>query len=242
MYILIENDRMVLLHKHTDFRIVADLAWIECRDCSCAIFKVDDAHGLKEYTDLELRTLYQNITGQDIKLQRRQLQQVLVDLIARIPETKVRELEVQQQVERIPEDDTGKWLYVYGAKRPAQKPDLFEHACCRAKPSEEEINSAKAGKLPALKVPKRAAAPRTRDDRPEAGVTLRPPAPKRGTAKPIIWATADRMWEEAGKPTDKAQVLALRKEIMNVLEKEEAIRRTSSSSELGNWHKERAPF
>jgi hypothetical protein len=50
------------------------------------------------------------------------------------------------------------------------------------------------------------------------------------------------MWEEDGKPTDKNQVLELRKRIMDKLELDEQIKRASSSSELGQWHKARAPF
>ena len=53
-----------------------------------------------------------------------------------------------------------------------------------------------------------------------------------------IWAVADRMWEEAGKPIEKGTVLALRKDIMNVLE-QDGVKRTSSSNELGNWQKAR---
>jgi len=53
-----------------------------------------------------------------------------------------------------------------------------------------------------------------------------------------IWAVADRMWEEAGRPTDKSKVLALRKQIMDTLE-QDGVKRTSSSNELGNWQKAR---
>lgn len=53
-----------------------------------------------------------------------------------------------------------------------------------------------------------------------------------------IWEVADRMWEEAGKPTDKRAVLALRKCMMDALERQD-VKRTSSSNELGNWQKAR---
>jgi hypothetical protein len=47
------------------------------------------------------------------------------------------------------------------------------------------------------------------------------------------------MWEAAGKPTDKAVVLELRKKMMAELEEKHSVKRTSSSNELGNWMKDR---
>ena len=49
------------------------------------------------------------------------------------------------------------------------------------------------------------------------------------------------MWAEAGSPNNKEEVLTLRKRIMKALE-EKGIKRTTSSAQLGNWHKERVPF
>lgn len=245
MYILIDRERMALIHKHPNPNVLCDLAWIECHQAPYSIFPFDDANELRSYTDMELTTLYRNITGVDHNLTRPQLMQVLFDLIDRIPESDVNPFEADRQAALIPEGDERRWLYVKGATRPAQKADLFEPGCKQAKRSEEEESRAKAGKLPALQRKAAAPAPRTERDRPQANAQQRAPAPsgpKRGTAKAIIWAVADKMWEDAGKPTDKAEVLALRKEIMNALEKEESIKRSSSSSELGNWHKERAPY
>lgn len=60
-------------------------------------------------------------------------------------------------------------------------------------------------------------------------------------SKQIIWDVATSMWLDAGSPTDKAEVLSLRKQIMNELEKQ-GVNRNSASNELGKWHKETAPF
>lgn len=60
-------------------------------------------------------------------------------------------------------------------------------------------------------------------------------------SKQIIWDVATSMWLDAGSPTDKSQVLSLRKQIMNELEKQ-GVNRNSASNELGKWHKETAPF
>lgn len=246
MYILIDRERMVLLHKHSDTEVIANLAWIECHNAPYCIFDIDDASGFRDFTDMELKILYRNITGQDDhSFNRSQTLQIIYDLCARISESDVKPFEVDRQAEYIKEGDERKWLYVKGATRPAQKPDLFEPACKRAKRSEKEEASAVGGKLPALKRATPAAKPRTGDKRAGTNAQQSPSqrtGPKRGTAKAIIWATADKMWEEAGKPTDKVEVLKLRKSIMDHLENEEQIKRASSSSELGQWHKTRAPF
>lgn len=245
MYVLIERDRMVLLHKHNNLFTLADVAWIECQNSAYSIFGVDDATGLREFTDMELGLLYKNITGVDHSLKRLQLIQVIYDLIQRVPESDIDPIEADYQCGHVTEGDERKWLYVRGARKPAQKPDLFEPACKRAGRNEEEEQRAKSGKLPALKRKARPRSSGTGNDRPAPATQHRAkPAngPKRGTAKAIIWSVADKMWEDAGKPTAKAEVLTLRKQIMDTLEKEEAIKRASSSSELGVWHKTRAPY
>jgi len=63
-------------------------------------------------------------------------------------------------------------------------------------------------------------------------------APK-GGVRATIWEVADRMWEAAGKPKDQKDVLALRKQIMEDLLHVSAIKKTTSSNELGNWAKSR---
>jgi len=81
-------------------------------------------------------------------------------------------------------------------------------------------------------------------DRPAAN-TVALAKPKVAPAGPatgnrlIIWKVADSLWEAAGKPFDIPTVLALRRQIMNVLETEHEVKRTTSSTALGQWQKER---
>lgn len=65
-------------------------------------------------------------------------------------------------------------------------------------------------------------------------ISFRVPVAKSGTVKERVWAAADVAWVAAGKPTDKKEVLALRKVLMNELELL-GIKRTTASVELGNW-------
>lgn len=64
-------------------------------------------------------------------------------------------------------------------------------------------------------------------------------SPRNGSTKETIWLQADKVWEERGKPTDVKTVLAIRKEVMALLENDFGVKKTSSSNELGKWQKER---
>jgi hypothetical protein len=249
MYILIDRERMAFLHKNESVDSLANVAWIECHNASYCIFPLLDATGFRDFTDMELGILYRNITGKNHhNLNRPQLLQVIFDLCSRIPESDIDPFESDRQAESIKEGDERRWLYVRGAFRPAQKADLFKPECKTAEQSEAEETNARSGKLPALQRKDAALKPSTGGTGAAATVVnAQQPAraqngPKRGTAKAIIWSVADKMWEASGKPTDKSRIFALRKEMMDHLENEEGIKRSSASSELGQWHKTRAPF
>ena len=78
----------------------------------------------------------------------------------------------------------------------------------------------------------------TRND-PSAANAVAPAQASKGAVRATIWEVADRMWHEAGKPTEAKQVLALRKSIMEDLLHVSAIKKTTSSNELGTWAKVR---
>lgn len=63
-------------------------------------------------------------------------------------------------------------------------------------------------------------------------------APRTGN-RAIIWEVADRMWGEIGSPLDIPRVLQLRKAIMTELENNHGIKKTTSSTALGEWQKVR---
>jgi hypothetical protein len=63
-----------------------------------------------------------------------------------------------------------------------------------------------------------------------------PSAPRSGN-RVTIFEVADRMWNEAGSPKDTSAVLQLRKTIMAELEANNGIKKTTSSTALGEWQK-----
>lgn len=66
-----------------------------------------------------------------------------------------------------------------------------------------------------------------------------PSGAPRGSVSQTIWAVADEMWTAAGNPVLKDVVMRLRKTIMDKLESDYGVKRTSASNELGNWQKAR---
>lgn len=71
---------------------------------------------------------------------------------------------------------------------------------------------------------------------PNAPMTLMSRAPRASGTRDLIWSRADALWSAAGSPSDIPTILKLRKEWMNILEKE-GLNRATCSSELGNWQK-----
>lgn len=253
MFITIDLERMVVVHKTDDHTTASYLASIELPHVPTLV----SAHhlvGYWKFTDLELRKLYKGITGADfIGYGRPQLAAAVVTLIERMPFTDCAKFEVYQQYQSISQKDDARYRYVKGSSKPAPVDDDYTiEAICTAPLTIEE-----AAKLKAVQAPEPAKgnphpgatapqhtpaaptpAPQQRS-RPVAPTSAAPAAP-RGGQRTVIWDAADAAWEKAGKPTDVKAVLTLRKAIMDDLENQ-GVKRTSCSSELGNWQKARIP-
>lgn len=72
--------------------------------------------------------------------------------------------------------------------------------------------------------------------RPQPRPVVVTPAAHRGSVAATIFAIADRMWADAGKPTELRTLLNLRKQMMNAMEAQ-GIKRTTASTTLGQWQK-----
>lgn len=78
-------------------------------------------------------------------------------------------------------------------------------------------------------------------DRPVANTVApaKTPSVPRSGNRVTIFEVADRMWNEAGSPKESHVVLQLRKTIMVELEANHGIKKTTSSTALGEWQKVR---
>lgn len=225
MFVLVDRDALVFRHAHEDRTVVSALATLEVAHCAVTIVEAG-AGCLAHLTDLELKKLYENTTGQKWTSFCRPALVQAVDAVAlALEQSDVNGFEAKQQAAKISLDDQGFYRYVKGAYTPARLMALFlppaRTATAGAVPSTPAAGSAAQATTPAA--------------------TVAPPAPiaaPRGGNKALIWSVADALWEQAGRIANTKAVLDLRRKAMDQLE-QQGVKRTSSSSELGNWQKAR---
>jgi hypothetical protein len=234
MFVSIDMDKLVFMHKHEDHEVLSALAWLECgTHVSVTVENTAREHFLMKMSRLDLCVLYKNTTGASLVAQENGvLRQQLRELIEATPAAPINKDELLAQVAKV--DDRihagERFSYARGSKTPAQPQELFPLV---AKPLTDGQLMAAAARAPAE--------PLTRANE------LPPPPPPAPVLKkvravgvrPMIWAHADAGWEAAGKPTDRTVVLALRKTWMKELEEQKSIRAATASNELGAWMKER---
>lgn len=233
MYVSIDRENLRFLHKHPEYLVVSDLVHIEAPHVTTWVLPFETGSELKGWTDLELRMLYQNTTGERVadNHSRSQLQILLAVVVQRLPVTDVNRFELGRQAAYIGDSNETPYKYVKGATRPGKAAELFPLKAKAPSPAEMFPLTAAAAKasVPATVTPPAAVkAPQQA-----------PSAPRSGGVRGTIWEVADAMWEKEGKPTERAKVLALRKRMMEVLETDHGVKRNSASNELGQWQKAR---
>jgi len=232
MHVSIDMDKLVFLHKHHDRETLSALAWLEAPDRSVMVEDTAREAFLCGMGRLDLCLLYKHTTGAElVHSESNVLRRQLAEMLDHTPATVAVLDEVRAQVAAVEDDlHAGRaHRYARGAKVPAAPQELFPLV---AKPLSE---AALAG------AERRAPQGLTRAEAAPA-----PPPPPAPTAKvravgvrPVIWEAADAAWEAAGRPTDKAAVLAMRRTVMAELAEHKGIKATTSSNELGAWQKAR---
>jgi hypothetical protein len=238
MFVSIDMDNLVFLHKHHEHDTLSALSWLECgTTVSITVESTDRAHFLSKMSSLDLAILYRNTTGASVVTvgnDNLALRQHLAELVDHMPPTLALAEEVQQQVLAV-EDRLHageRFKYALGARTPAAPQELFP---LRAPPlTEGQLTASAARALGRMAAPAAANTAGTAESAPKPALKARA-----SSVKPEIWAHADKVWEEVGRPTDRAVVMELRKRMMKELEEQKGIKRTSSSNELGNWMKDR---
>lgn len=238
MFVSVDMDTLQFLHKHHDQTVLGGLSFLEAPHHSIRNENANSEHFLLGMTALDIRILYRNTTGEDVTGSDDQVLREMLAMIVydHMPPTLALGAEVEAQIAAV-EDDLYKgipWKYALGAKVPAKAMDLFPLHC---KPLDAVDKHKAAQQAPQRRAVRSAPKPRAPVESPPQ--PPRAPKARASSVRPQIWAVADRMWGEAGKPTDKTVVLELRKKMYDVLEQEHGVKRTSSSNELGNWMKDR---
>lgn len=254
MYILIDLDRMVFLRKHPDLFLLTDLAIIECPNSTISIQPCDAPTFLKGMTDYELKLLYTNTTNGIQSFYGNGLRSILGEIAYRMPIADVLVSEVSKQADALGENNDVPHCYIKGSRSAIKSCGgaLSDGFVTTVSPDEalfnrlsgdlfatlypdamQQAKAQAAQRAPMLQANGSARGSATRT------LGLNTATPRSSNVRGTIWEVADKMWEEAGKPKDKKDVLALRKNIMDTLESAYNVKRTSSSNELGNWQKAR---
>lgn len=231
MYVLIDRDRLIFCHKHHEHAVVSNLATIEVAHSIATILPLTDPNCFREFTLLELRLLYQNTTGHKFEgFSHFHLQEMVLAVARALPTTDANAFEVSRQALACATDELGSYRYVKGAYNPARNAVLSEPPPLHAA---HDPAAATAVGLPVANTVT-APAPITGPSDPQ------PVAPRKG-ARALIFEIADTMWNAAGNPMQLQKVLALRKAIMQELETHHGVKKSTSSTALGEWQKVRCP-
>lgn len=237
MYASIDLTKLQVLHVHQTQEVVWDLVYLECGDIPwLSVENTEAGNFLHKLGPFELRKLYHNLTDHELpQVTIEVMKQSISEVIWRITPTSVNPIELSAQCEYAEQSGESLWRYKKGAKRPdpnhtsvtplkgvPQADSQFVDAAQRAQQRREAWQGVMA------------AASANMAPQPGAGG----PRATTGSVKPLIWSVADEMWQNAGKPMDKAVVLKLRLEMYKRLENE-GVKKNTASNELAVWMKER---
>jgi hypothetical protein len=246
MRVAIDMDKMQVVAVHRVQEILHGLVCLEAANIRRIRFETTDSNFfLATLTPIEMQLLFTNVTGEQgqalTHLERRAALAVAIDAI-RPP--LVDDQELDKQINAVATQLEGKigevpfFKYVLGSR----VPKVGEGVSARTVVIDDKQRSAAQGAaqrlqpLPAATIP----APRPAGTlRQKTGVARPAGAEPSGGVAGQVWMVADKMWQAAGSPKDVKVVLALRMKMMEVLETEHEVKRTTSSNTLGQWMKAR---
>jgi hypothetical protein len=235
--------RVVGLHWHQD--ILHGLVYLECGNVKDVLFAdTESPYFLAGVKPLQMQHLFNNITGETKNLTFDEARAAVLVAVETMKPMLVDDQELDKQIVAVEKQLTGKpgeipfFRYHLGGRVPKVADSQFVRTVVR---DDKQRYAAQAAAQRLQPLP--AALPYT--PRPagtvgqKTGVLRATGAEPTGGVAGQVWETADAMWKAAGSPKDVKVVLALRMEMMKVLETEHDVKRTTSSNTLGQWMKAR---
>lgn len=264
MFVAIDMDNLRFTHKHHDHETVSAVSYLELgTGVTTRIEHAGDrSHFLMGVTDLDVRMLYKNTTGQALPANDNPhaLRHQLADVVGLLGATRALREEAQAQVDAVEHriHDGERFRYALGAKVPAQPGELFplkgralterelQDAAQRAATPVRGYSPRPSGQPARPWDPDPVPAPAHADTPPP--VPSAPAAPSvvtstvrapRQSVRPVVRAAADKAWADAGKPTDHATLKQLTNALVPGLEAD-GYHRTTIRIKLSEWVRERA--
>lgn len=247
MYVTVDRKELMFVHKTNDVDVACSLAFIELRHNPYSIEPITAVNWLNDFSDGELRKLYENTTGQKTNYLGPFLKAILCELACRLPETVANEYCVELQAGKLNENSPYGYQYIHNEVTPAITGYVPSPLRAERRADEAAIGTAGASYYAQAVTSSNSAGGPVAHAQAAPAATV---APKRARAASsgtgarsngqrggIIWEVADRLWNEEGCPTSKSELLNLRRRIMDVLEQAHGVKRTTSSTSLGGWQK-----
>ncbi len=235
--------RVVGLHQIQE--ILHALVYLECGNVKDILFAdTESPYFLAGVKPLEMQHLFRNITGETKTLTFDEARAAVTVAIQSMKAMLVDDQELDRQIAAVEKQLEGKpgtipfFRYHLGGRVPKVADSQFIRTIVR---DDKQRYAAQAAAQRLQPLP--AALPYA--PRPAGTVGQKTGVPRVTGAEPTggvagqVWETADAMWKAAGSPKDVKVVLALRMEMMKVLETEHDVKRTTSSNTLGQWMKAR---
>lgn len=226
MFVSIDMDRLVFLHKHHDHETVSRLSWLECgQHTSVRIDNTEADNFLRGVSHSDLIRFYKNTTGEDALEtswgdRAHQFRERLREIAHNLPPTVALIEEVDAQVavadERLHAGE--RFKYALGARTPAQAVELFpilgrpinqqqikaadERAAEAKRLHGEHLEAERRGDFlpPSARahagLPPLPGAPVVE---PTATETVLPPKPAKarsGSVQPVVFAACDKAWND----------------------------------------------
>lgn len=246
MHVAIDMDKMRVLNVHRVQDILHGLVQLEAANVKNVKFEnTDSPYFLAGLKVLQMQLLYTSVTGEPgLALTHAERRASLTVVIGAMKPPLVDDQELDKQIAsveaqlKLPVGKVPFYRYALGSRTPKTVDDILP----RTLQMTDAMRSAAKGAATALQPLPAATIPAPRP----AGVARQPAGtPRPAGAEPTggvageIWMVADKMWKEAGSPKDTKVVLKLRMTMMEVLETQHDIKRTTASNTLGQWMKAR---
>ncbi len=123
-YIAIDRDRMLILWKHPSYKVLANLAWIECQNSTVCIMPINIAM-LESFTYMEKMMLFKNTFQQDYVPNHITIASHIYELCNSRQIIDAVGWEVESQAGYVGECSASCYKYIKGASRPQRLAELF---------------------------------------------------------------------------------------------------------------------
>jgi hypothetical protein len=248
MYALIDRERMVVVHKHHDQRVISMLGHLEAAHRDTLNTFINESSGFGPLSEMDLRRIIKNTGFEPGNVPRSVLCAMLINLLNEMPESKVDLGALEAQCEWVTglKDDVDPYRHVPKAIRPAlvEEHDVADFPPAYKAAEDCVQRAASARNLPAATTPAPGDAERAAE-RPSATVghsiveDFTPPRP--GSSTYTIFAWCATAWKESNYADDKKTLDTIRAKALDALTGQ-GLNASTVRTQAMRWYQHRQRF